>query len=75
MRRDTVGFATEEMRNPERVLPRGILLGLTITTVWYLLVNVAYVTVLTKDEIVSVDAVAVVSYIHTIQINVFLTHY
>lgn len=56
---DAAGFAVEEMKNPQRVLPRGILLGLTIVTVVYLLTNLAYFIVMTKEEINTLDAVAV----------------
>lgn len=44
-----------------RNLPRAICISLPLITVIYVLANVAYFVVLTKDEILSSNAVAVVS--------------
>ena len=42
---------SEEVRDPSRVMPRGILLSLAITTVLYLIVSVAAVRAVPHDEI------------------------
>ena len=42
-------------------MPRAIVIGISLTTVCYLLVNVAYITVLGASGILASDAVAVVS--------------
>lgn len=44
-----------------RDMPRAITIGISLTTVCYLMVNVAYVTVLGKAGILKSEAVAVVS--------------
>ncbi len=46
-----VGFAGSELKNPRRDLPLAMALGVTIVTVLYLLANVAYLNVLTTQEI------------------------
>ncbi|XP_071496786.1 b(0,+)-type amino acid transporter 1-like [Diadema antillarum] len=56
---NTLNFAVEEMENPERNLPLAILLGLPVTTVVYILTNIAYFTVLSPDQLMQSDAVAV----------------
>ena len=43
-------------------MPRAIVIGISLTTVCYLLVNVAYITVLGASGILASDAVAVVSF-------------
>jgi len=45
-----------------RNLPLSIIIALPLTTCCYILVNVAYLAVLTPQEIISADAVAVVIY-------------
>ena len=42
-------------------MPKAITIGISLTTVCYLMVNVAYITVLGKTGILNSDAVAVVS--------------
>ena len=44
-----------------RDMPRAIVIGISLTTVCYLMVNVAYVTVLGSAGILASEAVAVVS--------------
>ncbi|XP_064610690.1 Y+L amino acid transporter 2-like [Liolophura sinensis] len=56
---DYLNFVTEELKDHRRTLPVAIFLGLTISTVVYLLTNIAYHAVLTPQEILQVDAVAV----------------
>ena len=45
------------------ILFRAIVIGISFTTVCYLLVNVAYITVLGAPGILASDAVAVVSFV------------
>ncbi|XP_068697024.1 b(0,+)-type amino acid transporter 1-like [Montipora foliosa] len=56
---NNLNYCTEEMKHPERDMPRAITIGLSLTTVCYLVVNVAYITVLGKAGILSSEAVAV----------------
>lgn len=48
-----VGFVAGEMKNPEKMLPRAIITGLSVVTAIYLLVNVAMLHVLPADKIVA----------------------
>ncbi len=43
-----------------RNLPRAIIIGLPLTTICYVMVNVAYMAVLSPQEIIASEAVAVV---------------
>eukprot|EP00057_Strongylocentrotus_purpuratus_P031524 XP_784877.1 PREDICTED: b(0,+)-type amino acid transporter 1 [Strongylocentrotus purpuratus] len=56
---NTLNFAVEELKNPEVTLPRAIMLGLPVTTLVYLLTNIAYFTVLSPQQLLQSDAVAV----------------
>lgn len=47
-----------EVHNAQKVLPRALITGAVVVTATYLLVNVAYLSVLTIDEIASSQAVA-----------------
>ncbi|KAJ8303522.1 hypothetical protein KUTeg_019918 [Tegillarca granosa] len=57
---NNLNFVTEELKNPHRDLPRSIMIGIPLTTLVYVLVNVGYFAVLSKEEILMSDAVAVV---------------
>ncbi|XP_065121719.1 cystine/glutamate transporter-like [Paramisgurnus dabryanus] len=54
-----LNFVTEEIINPNRTLPLAIIFSMVTVTVCYVLVNVAYYTMMTADELLMSDAVAV----------------
>ncbi|XP_063303677.1 cystine/glutamate transporter-like [Pelobates fuscus] len=54
-----INFVTEEMINPERNIPITVIVSLILITICYLLANVSYYTILTVDEILASEAVAV----------------
>ncbi|KAJ8030789.1 Cystine/glutamate transporter [Holothuria leucospilota] len=54
---DYISFVTEEIKKPERTV-RAMVGSMTFIIIVYLLANVAYLTALTPNEILSSDAVA-----------------
>ncbi|XP_069314653.1 B(0,+)-type amino acid transporter 1 [Eulemur rufifrons] len=54
-----LNYITEELRNPYRNLPLAIIIGIPLVTVCYILMNVAYFTVMTPTELLQSQAVAV----------------
>jgi len=56
---NNLNYVTEELKNPLRDLPLAIMIGIPLVTGCYVLVNIAYLTVLTQAEIASSGAVAV----------------
>ncbi|XP_059162459.1 b(0,+)-type amino acid transporter 1-like [Physella acuta] len=56
---DDLTRVVEEVKNPSKNIPRALIFGILIVVIMYLLTNIAYLSVMTKDEMVSVRAVAV----------------
>lgn len=56
---NNLNFVTEELKNAKRNLPLSIIIGIPLTTVCYILVNVGYFSVMSKAEILESHAVAV----------------
>ncbi|KAM4711815.1 cystine/glutamate transporter [Anableps anableps] len=54
-----LNFVTEEVINPNRNIPLAIICSMVTVTVFYVLVNVAYYTMMTPGELLLSDAVAV----------------
>ncbi|XP_055382611.1 b(0,+)-type amino acid transporter 1-like [Condylostylus longicornis] len=55
----SVTTVTEEIKNPEKNIPRSILIAVPIITALYVFMNCAYMTVLTPTEMIESSAVAV----------------
>ena len=49
---------TEEVKDPKKNFPRTLMISIPLVTLCYVLMNVAYFSVLTKQEILASDAVA-----------------
>ncbi|XP_077976320.1 b(0,+)-type amino acid transporter 1-like [Styela clava] len=54
-----LNYITEELENPRRNLPLIIWIGLPLVTILYILVNIAYFTVMSPVELLDSNAVAV----------------
>lgn len=55
---DASTYVAEEIKNPRKFVPLSVLLGLGISTIVYLLVNLAYLYVLSNDGVAHSDRVA-----------------
>ena len=63
---NNLGFVAGEIKNPNRNIPRGLVIGLLVCMIFYVLTNQAYLYVLPIDQmknspLVASDALAVVS--------------
>ncbi|KAM6913092.1 b(0,+)-type amino acid transporter 1 isoform 1-T1 [Xenentodon cancila] len=56
---NNLNFVIEELKHPEVNLPRALMIAISLVTGLYLLVNVSYLAVLTPEELMSSNAVAV----------------
>ncbi|XP_076855182.1 b(0,+)-type amino acid transporter 1 [Brachyhypopomus gauderio] len=54
-----LNFITEELKDPYRNLPLSIIIGIPLVSVCYVLVNIAYFTVMKPSELLQSPAVAV----------------
>ncbi|XP_034044228.1 b(0,+)-type amino acid transporter 1 [Thalassophryne amazonica] len=54
-----LNFITEELKNPIRNMPLAIIIAIPLVTVSYVMVNIAYFTVMTPNELLISPAVAV----------------
>ncbi|XP_030638528.1 cystine/glutamate transporter [Chanos chanos] len=54
-----LNFVTEEVDNPERTVPLAICISMVIVMLCYILANVAYFAVMSAEELLASDAVAV----------------
>ncbi|KAG7468298.1 hypothetical protein MATL_G00141550 [Megalops atlanticus] len=54
-----LNFITEELKDPYRNLPLAIIIGIPLVSVCYVLVNIAYFSVMTPTEVLQSPAVAV----------------
>jgi L-type amino acid transporter 9 len=50
---------TEEIKEPEKNIPRSILIGVPLVTLLYVFMNVSYLTVLEKNEMINSAAVGI----------------
>lgn len=58
--RNYLNFMTEELREPYKNLPRAIYISLPLVTAIYVLANMAYLAVLSRNEMLASNAIAVV---------------
>ncbi len=57
---NNLNYVTEEIINPRRNLPLSIIVAIPLVTICYVLVNMAYLAVMSPSEMMISDAVAVV---------------
>ena len=56
-----LNFVAEEIKDPMKNLPRSILFSMPVVVVVYVLMNVSYLTVLSPEDLLNSNSVAVVS--------------
>ncbi|XP_075682181.1 b(0,+)-type amino acid transporter 1-like [Rhinoderma darwinii] len=56
---NVLNYVIEEIKNPSKNIPRSVITAMCTVIVFYLLVNISYLTVLTPKELVSSAAVSV----------------
>ncbi|XP_072024369.1 cystine/glutamate transporter-like [Amphiura filiformis] len=56
----TVGFLTEEVKNPNRTIPLAMLISLPLVTAFYCLITIVYSSVLTPEQITNSNSVAII---------------
>lgn len=54
---NNLNFVVEELKKPNKNLPLSIMIALPLVTICYLLVNVSYLTVMSKEELLEDDTV------------------
>ena len=66
---NTVTFAAEEVREPEKTLPRALIFGTLVTTALYTAATAAYVYVLPMDRLAAVEEHRVAAEVATIALG------
>ncbi|XP_071089047.1 b(0,+)-type amino acid transporter 1-like [Haliotis cracherodii] len=56
---NNLNYVTEELENPEKNLPRANIFGVLLVTIVYVLTNISYLSVMTTQELLDSNAVAV----------------
>ncbi|KAK3608058.1 hypothetical protein CHS0354_031046 [Potamilus streckersoni] len=55
---NNLNYITEELKNPSKNLPRAIIIGIPLVTICYVLTNISYLSIMTKEELLLSTAVA-----------------
>lgn len=56
---NNLNYVTEEIKNPNKNLPRSIIIGIPLVTLCYALINMSYLAAMSPAEMISSEAVAV----------------